>query len=122
MANEVRYTTSYTFSNGGAGTTLSNTFSYSVTGSGRNFEATITLNTGQNRALSFGDLANVSHLSMKNLNTLSGTVAVATNPGQISGLSVLPPLGSISLLPISTGIWVSGQGANVTLAYTANEA
>jgi hypothetical protein len=118
--NEVRYTTSYSFSNSGVGSTLTNTETYSVTGSGRCYEAVQTINAGQSFALNFGTLSNVSHLSVKNLNPVSGNLYLANNSTITSG-QLIPAGGSVFMLPTYTGFWVSGSGTGITFAYAANE-
>jgi hypothetical protein len=120
MANEVRITTSYSFSNLGATFNGANTLSYSITGD--NGMGNIqTINSGKCESLDFQDLADCRWLYLKNQSE-SGHCQLSLNSGQTQIFSRLGPSESLAMPPYSTGMWATGlSGADISLQVLANE-
>ncbi len=124
MANEVRLTINYSYSNNGDTFSLSDSLNYSLLSgvAGKGYGNIQTIPSGQSVAINFGSLGNVRYIALNNQSTGNFGIALATNSGQISGLITLQS-GDFAIFPPTTsGIWASGVSGAALLGVLGNEA
>jgi hypothetical protein len=125
MANELKLSVSYNFSDNGATSSLTNSTSYSITGDGAFIGEQQTIPSGTIASLNYGSLSDVRWLVLKNFNSAVGTGYIGTNPvgnPSLSGMGLIGPGESYGpFRPVQSGIFVGASGATLNLGVFAIE-
>lgn len=116
---QVSITTSYNYNDTVFPVRPSNSYTYASTGNTSISQTSFNISSGTVGVLDFGAIgSSLKYLYIDNISA-SGFAVLSTNNTMTQKFGQLAPSESIVFSPVTTGLWISGSGAAVTLDYAA---